>query len=330
MQFDQLIRDLQDKNFKPIYLLQGNEPYYIDKIEKIISQNILSPEEKDFNFSVLYGKDLESRKVLQQVKKYPVMANTSITIIKEAKDFKQLDDLLPYLEAPLDSSILVICYKGGTIRKNSKVGKAILKNGVIFSSEQIRDYKLPSWILEYCKNLNIKIHPSDAQLLADHLGTDLSKIASEFEKIKVAIPDIKEINKNIIEKHIGISKDYNVFELQKAIGERNINKVMKIGSYFSKNEKKQPIPMVISFLYGYFSKIIIYQFNNDKNDGELCKLLGVSPYALADYKIASKNYKKVKTVQIISILREYDMKFKGFSNASGSELYKEMFAKIIF
>ena len=265
MQFDQIIRDIQDKKYKPVYLLQGNEPYYIDKIERAISENILEDHEKDFNYSVLYGKDLEADTILQQVKKFPLMADVNITIIKEAKDFKQIDQLLSYLEEPSNSSILVISYKGGLIRRNTKVAKAIIKNGIIFESEKVKDYKLHSWIIDLCKTLKIKISNNDAHLLAEHLGNDLNKIETEFQKLKVAVPGLTEVDKTIIEKHIGISKDYNVFELQKALSERNYNKVIKIANYFSKNEKKQPLPMVISYLFGFFSKVIIYQYNAKKN-----------------------------------------------------------------
>ncbi len=332
MQFDQLIRDIQHKKYQPIYLLQGNEPYYIDKIEHAISENILENHEKDFNYSVLYGKDLETNTILQQVKKFPLMADVNITIIKEAKDYKDIDELLSYLQNPSKTSILVICYKDGTIRKNSTIAKAIIKNGIIFNSEKVKDYKLHSWIIDLCKKLQIKISNNDAHLLAEHLGNDLNKIETEFKKLKIAIPNLTEIDKNIIETHIGISKDYNVFELQKALSERNHNKVMKIVNYFSKNEKKQPLPMVLAFLYGYFSKIIIYQYNTKKTDAELCKLLGVAPYFLDDYKKVAKTYKARKTVEIISLLREYDMKFKGVKNGSANQgqLYTELFSKIIF
>lgn len=332
MQFDQIIRDIQDKKYKPIYLLQGNEPYYIDKIENEISEKILEEHEKDFNYSVLYGRDLETNTILEQVKQYPLMADVNITIIKEAKDYKHIEELLPYLEEPSKSNILVFCYKGGTINRNTKVAKAIIKNGILFNSEKVKDYKLHTWIIDLCKKLKIKISTSDAHLLAEHLGNDLDKIETEFQKLKIAVPNLKEIDKNTIETHIGISKDYNVFELQKAISDRNYNKVIKIANYFSKNEKKQPLPMVLSFLYGFFSKVIIYQYNAKKPDPELCKLLGIPPYFLDDYKKVAKVYKARKTVEIISILREYDMRFKGVKNGSANQgqLYTELFSKIIF
>lgn len=333
MSFEQIISDLKNKIYKPVYFLSGDEPYFIDLITKYINENVLSDAEKSFNQTVMYGKEAEIHTVIDTAKRFPMMANHQVVIVKEAQNIKNIDDLIHYVNAPLKSTLLVINYKYKTLDKRKKLYKAINENGVLYESKKLYDNEVPAWINGYLKNKNRSIDPNAGMLLTEYLGNDLSKIANELEKLIITLPDGEfNITTTHIERNIGISKDYNNFELHKALTQKNVLKANRIVNYFGHNPKDNPFTLTISTLYYFYSKVLIYHFIKDKRDRRnVAATLKVNPYFVGDYEKAAKNYNPQKTVQIISLLREYDLKSKGYNNVSTShgELLKELVYKIL-
>lgn len=333
MSFEQIISDLKNKIYKPIYFLSGDEPYFIDLITKYINDNVLTDAEKSFNQTVLYGKETEIHTVINTAKRFPMMANHQVVIVKEAQNIKNIEELIHYAENPLNSTLLVINYKYKSLDKRKKLHKSISAKGVLFESKKLYDNEVPGWINAFLKNRNRTIDPSAGMLLTEYLGNDLSKIANELDKLIITLPEGEfNITTNHIERNIGISKDYNVFELNKALGQRNVLKANRIVNYFSHNPKDNPFTMTIATLYQYYSKILAYHFIKDKRDRRsLAATLKVNPYFIGDYEKAAKVYNPKKTVEVISLLREYDLKSKGYNNVSTShgELLKELVYKIL-
>ncbi|MDA3953035.1 MAG: DNA polymerase III subunit delta [Bacteroidales bacterium] len=330
MNFEQIISDLKNKIYKPIYFLSGDEPYFIDLITKYINDNVLTDAEKSFNQSVLYGKETEMHTVINTAKRYPMMANYQVVIVKEAQNIKNIEDLIHYANTPLKSTVLVINYKYKTLDKRKKLYKALNENCVLFESKKLYDNEVPGWINGYLKNKNRTIDPSAGMLLTEYLGNDLSKIANELDKLIITLPDGEfNITSSHIERNIGISKDYNNFELHKALTQKNVLKANRIVNYFGHNPKDNPFTVTISSLYHFYSKVLSYHFIKDKRN--VAATLKVNPYFVGDYEKAAKNYNPKKTVEIISLLREYDLKSKGFNNVSTThgELLKELVYRIL-
>lgn len=340
MTVEDILKDLKARKFKPIYLLQGEEPYFIDKIVDYMEQHVLSDAEKGFNQTVLYGKDTDMNTVLNAARRFPMMSEYQLVIIKEAQELswgkeddgnkKTPDFTLNYFEKPQNSTILVFAYKHGNFDKRKKVYKVISQNGVVFQSDVIKDYKITPWIDGYIKSKGYKISPSALGLIGEYLGTDLSKITNEVDKLCLNIDVSTEISVDHVQKNIGISKDYNVFELQKALASQNILKCNQIINYFADNPKANPLVLVMGNLYSYFSKILKYHYLSNKADA--AKELGVNPYFVKDYELAARTFPWQKTYQIITLLREYDLKSKGLNssgNTSNGELLKELLFKII-
>ncbi|MDR6944893.1 DNA polymerase III subunit delta [Mucilaginibacter pocheonensis] len=334
-----IIKDLKNKKLKPLYLLHGEEPYFIDLISNYIEHNLLSEAEKGFNQTVVYGKDTEMMAVLNAAKRYPMMADYQVVLVKEAQDMKWgkdddgkkgIDPLLSYLENPLSSTILVFCYKYGKFDKRKKTYKAIEKNGLVFESAPLYDSKIPAWIEGFISDKGYKINPQASAMLSEYLGNDLSKIANELEKLMLNISAGQEITLKLIQDNIGISKEYNVFELQTALSKKDAFKVNQIINYFEANPKANPIVLVLGNLNNYFSKVLAYHYVKDKSQQNLARELGVNPYFVKDYEQAGRSYSYQKTMQIVSYLREYDLKSKGVeSNAPHGELMKELMFKIL-
>jgi DNA polymerase-3 subunit delta len=335
-----IIKDIKARKFKPVYLLHGDEPYYIDQIIHYMEDHILNDMEKGFNQTVLYGKDTNMATILNAAKRYPMMSDYQLIIVKEAQDLKwsketegsskEAEFVQAYFEKPLASTILVLGYKYGNFDKRKKLFKSITKSGVVFQSEPVRDYKLAQWIEDLVKEKGAKIAPQAAALMAEYLGADLSKIANELEKLMLNVSKETIIDTDHIQKNIGISKEYNVFELQKALAARNVLKSNQIINYFADNPKANPMVMVMANLNSYFSKILKYHYIPNKNDA--AKELGVNPYFVKDYEMAARNYSLTKTFDIISLLREYDLKSKGVDstgNVTEGELLKELLFKVI-
>ncbi|MDQ7949719.1 MAG: DNA polymerase III subunit delta [Pedobacter sp.] len=336
----EIIKELKARKFKPLYLLQGEESYYIDQVVEYMENHVLGDAEKGFNQTILYGKDTDMATILNAAKRYPMMSDYQLIIVKEAQDLKwsketegsskEAEVILSYFEKPLPSTILVFAYKYGNFDKRKKIYKAINQNGLVFQSDPVRDYKLMPWIEDHVKEKGYRIAPQAAALMAEYLGTDLSKIANEVEKLCLNISKETLIGTDHIQKNIGISKEYNVFELQKALAMRDVLKCNRIINYFADNPKSNPMIMVMANLNSYFTKILKFHYLPNKNDA--AKELGVSPYFIKDYEMAARSFNLSKTFDIISTLREYDLKSKGLDstgNISDGALLKEMIFKVI-
>ncbi len=309
----------------------GEESYYIDNITNYIIDNVLKEDEKAFNMTILYGKDTSVNLVDNVARRYPMMANYNLVIIKEAQNLKNIDKLIYYSQAPSKSTILVLNYKYKTLDKRKKVYKAIKSAGIIFESKKLYANKIPDWINQYLNEKKYSIEPVACNLLTEFLGNDLGKISNELDKLIISLPANTKISSKHIEENIGISKDYNNFELQNALMKKDILKANRIIDYFGKNPRDNPVILTITSLYFFFNKILIYHFLKDKSRQNAASKLKVNPYFLKDYEMASKKYNPKKVVQIISLLREYDLKLKGVGNVSttGDELLKELIFKII-
>lgn len=336
--YTELIQELKKKIYKPIYFLTGDEPYYIDKISDFIAANVLEESEKAFNQTILYGKDVDVPAIINASRRFPMMANHQVIIVKEAQNIKKLEELEIYLKTPLKSTILVICNKpksDGKPRSNEKLRKVlnqIEKMGVLFESKKLYDSQIPDWIINYLAGKNCTIAPIPAKLLTEYLGNDLSKIENELEKLFITLPpNSNKITVEHIEQFIGVSKDYNRFELTKAIGERNILKANKVVDYFAKNPGPNPFTLSITSIYQYFIKVFKIHFITDKSNPNLASELGVNIYFVEEYKNAAKIYSYGKCVQIFSLLREYDLRSKGLNNTTtdNGELLKELIYKIL-
>lgn len=331
MTYEEIISNLQKKIYHPIYFLMGEETYFIDKISDYIADNVLNEAEKGFNQTVLYGKDLEPHVIISHARRFPMMANHQVIIVREAQNIKKIEDLEPYIKNPLNSTILVINYKYKTVDKRKTFSKLLDQKGVLFESKKIYDNQLPAWISSYLKAENYTITPQAAAMMAEYLGADLSKVANELDKLIISLPQGTQITPDHVEKNIGISKEFNVFELQNALGERDLLKANRIINYFGANPSSNPIPVTISSLFSYFSKLLNYHFLEDKSQNNVASVLQVHPFFVKNYVSAAKNYSIKKLVEIVSILRDYDMKSKGWGNVSTSpaDLQREMIYRIL-
>src|SRR5471030_2856896 len=335
----EIIKDLTNRKYKPIYLLHGDEPYFIDQVSNYVENHLLPDAEKGFNQTVLYGKDTDVMTVLNASKRYPMMADYQVVLIKEAQDMKwgsddtdkkSINPLLNYLENPLPSTILVFCYKYGKFDKRKKTYKAIEKNGVIFESAALYDNKVPACIEGFIAEKGYKINQQASMMLSEYLGNDLSKIANELEKLMLNVAAGQEITLKHIHDNIGISKEYNVFELQTALGKKDAFKANQIINYFEANPKANPIVLVLGNLNNFFSKVLTYHYVKDRSPQNVARELGVSPYFVKDYEQAARSYNYLKTMQVIHHLRQYDVKSKGVeSNTDHGGLMKELMFKIL-
>lgn len=331
MTFEEIIGNLKKKIYHPIYFLMGDETYFIDKISDYISDNVLTDAEKGFNQTILYGKDTEAHNIIANARRFPMMSNYQVIVVREAQNIKKIEDLESYAKNPLNSTILVINYKYKTLDKRKTFAKLIDQKGVLFEAKKIYDNQLPAWIINYLKNQNYTIAPQAAAMISEYLGADLSKVTNELDKLIISVPAGTQITPDHVEKNIGISKEFNVYELQNALGERNLLKANQIINYFGANPSANPIPVTISGLFSYFSKILNYHFLEDKSQNNVASVLQVHPFFVKTYISAAKNYNIKKLVEIISILREYDMKSKGWGNVSASpaDLQREMIYRIL-
>lgn len=331
MSMEQILSDLKNKIYHPVYFLAGEESYFIDTISDYIEANVLNETEKEFNQSILYGRDIDVLGLISTAKRFPMMANYQVVIVKEAQNILKIEELQPYIENPLSSTLLVINYKYKKIDKRKSFFKTIDKKGVLFESKKVYDNQLGPWISKYVGDRGFTITPKATMMLTEFLGTELSKVVNEINKLMINLPRDSEINDIQVERNIGISKDYNIFELQNAIGTKNIEKANRIVNYFAANPKENPLIKTIAILYGYFSKLLIYHQLVDKSRNNVAAALSLNPFFVKDYQVAAKNYGMSKLGKIIGYLREYDMKSKGVNNVStpDGELLKEMMFKII-
>lgn len=326
-----IVNDIKAGNIKPIYFLMGEEPYYIDKLSDYIEANVLSEEEKGFNQTVLYGRDVTIEDIISTAKRYPMMAERQVVIVKEAQDLSRtIDKIESYAENPMSTTVLVMCYKYKTLDKRKKSTKAIAKNGLVYESKKLYENQVGDWIKRVLSGKKYNIEPKAAAMLVEFLGTDLSKINNELEKLQIILPKGSTITPAAIEENIGFSKDYNVFELRKAIGERNQLKAYKIAENFANNPKENPMVVTTGLVFGFFVQLLKYHGLKDKNPKNVAAVLGVNPFFLKEYDVAIKNYPMRKVSAIVAALRDIDVKSKGVgANAlSNSDLLKEMLYKI--
>ncbi len=324
-----IVASIKNGDIKPIYFLMGEEAYYIDAIAKYIGKTILTEEEKGFNQIVLYGRDVKIEDIVSTAKRFPMMAERQVVIVKEAQDLSRtIDDLISYVENPQPSTVLVICYKYKTLDRRKKLYKEISKKGVLFESKKLYDDQVPDWIRRVLVTRGYTITPKAAQMLVEFLGNDLGKVNNELEKLQLIIKPGEQITPDIIEENIGISKDYNNFELQNAISKRDVKKAYSIIQYFSHNPKIHPIVLTIALLFSFFSKVLKYHALSNKSLAS--KVLGVNPYFVKDYETAAQNYTMKKISGIIASIREIDMKSKGVgaANLPQGDLLKELLIKV--
>lgn len=328
--FDAIMRDLKSGKYAPVYILMGDESYYIDRITDYIAENVLEPDDRDFNQTVVFGADTTAAQVVDMAKGYPVMpAAHRVVIVKEAQGLKSLDALERYFEKPLASTLLVIAYKNGTIDRRKKVVGKAEAVGVVFESKKKRDYELPAFIETYLKKNHVAIDPKSAAMIAEHIGADLSRLISELDKVMISLPDDnRRVTPDIVEREIGVSKEFNIFELKTAIIERNVFKANQIVKYFDKDPKAGSLFSCLPLLYTFFQNLMVAFYAPDKNnDNNLAAFLELkSVWALKDYRVGMRNFSAMKTLQILAKIRETDAKSKGLDslNTSTDDLMREL------
>ncbi len=326
-----IIKDIQAGNIKPIYFLMGEEPYYIDKLSEYIEQNILQEHERDFNQTILYGRDVSIEDVVGNAKRYPMMADRQVVIVKEAQELSRtIDKLESYAENPQDTTVLVICYKYKTLDKRKKVTKVLEKKGVVFESKKLYENQVGDWLKRVLQGKKLNIEPKAVQMFVDFLGNDLSRIANEIDKLAIILKPGDVITPAIIEENIGLSKDFNPFEFRKAIGEKDQYKSYLIANHFAANPKDNPIVLTIGLVFSFFSQLLQYHGLKDKNPKNVASVLKVNPFFVKDYELAARNYPMKKVSDIVATLKDIDLKSKGVGGNSlpQSDLLKEMLAKI--
>ncbi len=332
MTYEQILADIKKRVFHPIYFLMGEEPFFIDTISNELENTILDESERSFNQVILYGSDVNAKDIISQARAFPMMSDYLVVIVKEAQNMKDIENLADYLDKIPPTTILVINYKYKKLDKRRALAKYIDKKGVLFESKKLYDSNIPDWITKYLTSKKYNITPKATQMIADFLGNDLHKVRNELEKLMVALPPSKRIDDADVEYNIGISKDFNIFELQNAIGYKDFLKANRIINYFGDNPNDNPIFMTISALYGYYTKLLKLHFSKDKSKSTVATMLGVNPYFVNDYFEAARNYSWVNCMRCIEVLREYDLKAKGYNSTSDTtqkELYREMLFKLM-
>lgn len=331
-QINEIVSNIKKGNVQPIYFLMGDEPYYIDKISDFIEETILDESEKGFNQQVMYGRDVAIEDIVGAAKRFPMMAERQVIIVKEAQDLsRSIEKLVSYAENPQPTTVLVLNYKYKKLDKRKKLHKAIAKSGLIYESKKLYENQVSDWIRRVLSGKKYQIEPKAAQMLVEFLGTDLSKISNELDKLMLILAEGTIINPEHIEENIGISKDFNNFELRKAVGEKNIVKANRIINYFAENPRNNPLVMTISLLNSFFTQLLLFHGLQDKSKSSVAKAIGVSPYFVDEYFAAARNYPMRKVSQNIAFLRDADLKSKGVgaSNLSQGDILKELLFKMM-
>lgn len=352
-EINQLMLDLKRKIFKPVYFLSGEEPYFIDLVSDFFEHQALEESEKEFNQDVVYGKDVDLVTVLSLAKQFPMMSDYKIVLVKEAQNMKELDksgskeedgesesakpasgaiaQLTAYVQNPLKSTVLVFCYKYKKLDKRSALAKALQKHTVFIETKKLYDNKLPDWITEYAKEKKVQIHPRAAALMAEYIGNDLSRLANEVDKLLIGLEPGKEISTELVQDKIGINREFNIFELQVALGNRDILKANRIANYFAANEKENPLIGTTAMLYSFFAKIYRYHGLQDKSKGSVASVLGINPFFVDQYANAARTFPPEKMPYVFTYLRECDLKSKGIGNSGieNGELLKELIFKLL-
>ena len=335
-----IVKDIKNKNLKPIYFCMGEEPYYIDQLADYIANNVLTEEERGFNQMVLYGRDVTLDDVVSQAKRFPMMAERQVVIVKEAQDLsrailaqpeKSKNTLEAYAENPQPTTVLVFCYKYKKLDKRKRVYKALSKNGLIFESKKLYENQVGDWIRRVMTGKGYTVEPKAAHMLVEFLGTDLSKINNELEKLRLILPEGSTITPLAVEQNIGISKDFNNFELQRAIGDKDVVKAHRIINYFAQNPKDNPMVVTIALLFSFFQNLLIYHGLPSKDKSSVAKALKVNPYFVGQYVDAARNYPMKKVSHVVNLLRTADVKSKGVGayNIPQGDLLKELLVQIM-
>ena len=327
--FDGIMHDLKAQKYAPVYYLMGEEPYYIDKIADYIAEHALKPEEKDFNLTVMFGSDVGASQIADAARRYPMMAERQVVIVKEAQNLRNTDLIAAYLAKPMASTVLVMCHKNGTIDRRKKLAAAVEKAGVLFESKKLKERDLPPFIEKYLKQRGASIDQKSQQIIADSIGADLNRLTGELEKLLLALPDDnRRVTPVVVEQQIGVSKDFNSFELRDAIVNRNIFKANQIINYFDSNPKAGSIYAFLPMLFNYFQNLMIAFYCPQRGSQEaVAQWLELrSPWAAKDYMTGMKNFSATKVLQIIYKIREIDAKSKGINNPNTApgELMKEL------
>lgn len=326
MTFEQIVKDIKNRNFSPIYFLTGEEPYYIDQIASLIEDTVLTEEEKAFNQLVVYGKDTEFKAIVDDARQFPMMAAYRVVIVRESQEMKDIQSLEKYIVNPSPSTILVICYKYKKMDKRTAFAKTLASKALFFESKKIYDNQIPTWITAYVEQKGFKIDSGAAGLMSEYIGANLSKLSNELEKVFINISQQKKITIEDIREQIGISKDFDVFELQTTLGLRNFSKAALIIQYFSQNPNANPGVMVIASLFSYFNKVYTVKTHNRMSDAELAKVTGIHPFFLKEYKQAVNNYSVEHLYNIMQKLKQADMHIKGIGSRRSNDgaVYKDI------
>lgn len=331
--FEEICRDIRQKKFLPVYFLMGEEAFFMDRITELVIENALEESERDFNQIILYGADTDIATVINAARRFPMMSNYQLVVVREAQLLRNIEELAFYVKKPLASTILVVNHKYKTLDRRKSLASAVEKAGVLFESKKVPDYKLPAFITSYLQEKGVGIEPKAAQMLADFLGNDLSKLTKELEKLILILPPAaRRITPELVERNIGISKEYNNFELIKAIAVKDIVKANRIVQYFEKNPKSNPIQMTLPVVFNYFMNLLICSYTPDKSDNSLMQALGLrSTFQLKDYQIGIRNYPPMKVFNLIGAIRTCDAASKGVNNQSATdgELLKELVYRIL-
>lgn len=326
--YEEIVRNLRNKVYAPVYFLMGEEDYYIDRISDYIIDTVLTDTEKEFNLTVLYGSDTDIATIINAAKRYPMMSKYQVVAVREAQAIRNLDELVYYLQKPLESTILVMCYKHGALDRRKKLVAELEKAGVLFESKKLKDAQLPGFITSYLKRKQVEIEPKASEMMAEFVGTDLNRMAGELEKLVITLPTgQRRITPEQIERNIGISKDYNNFELRNALIEKDVLKANRIIKYFEENPKNNPLQVTLAVLFNFFANLMLVYYAPDKSDRGIASHLGLrSPWQAKDYENAMKRYTGVKVMQIVGAIRQCDAKSKGVGNSSVSdgELLREL------
>lgn len=326
--YEEIVRNLRNKVYAPVYFLMGEEDYYIDRISDYIIDTVLTDTEKEFNLTVLYGSDTDIATIINAAKRYPMMSKYQVVAVREAQALRNLDELVYYLQKPLESTILVMCYKHGALDRRKKLVAELEKAGVLFESKKLKDAQLPGFITSYLKRKQVEIEPKASEMMAEFVGTDLNRMAGELEKLVITLPaGQRRITPEQIERNIGISKDYNNFELRNALIEKDVLKANRIIKYFEENPKNNPLQVTLAVLFNFFANLMLVHYAPDKSDRGIAAHLGLrSPWQAKDYENAMKRYTGVKVMQIVGAIRQCDAKSKGVGNSSVSdgELLREL------
>ncbi|WP_075557441.1 DNA polymerase III subunit delta [Parabacteroides timonensis] len=332
--FEEICRDIVAKKFQPVYILMGEEPFFMDRITDLLIENVLGESERDFNQMVMYGADTDAAMIINAARRFPMMSEYQLVVVREAQLVRDIELLTNYVKNPLNSTVLVVNYKYKNLDRRKSLAAATEKTGVLFESKKIPDYKMPAFIVSFMQQRSIGIDPKAAQMLSDFLGNDLSRLSKELDKLALILPEKapKRVTPELIEQNIGISKEYNNFELIKAIAVKDILKANRIAQYFEKNPKSNPIQMTLPVIFNYFSNLLICYYTKDRSEGGLMTALGLrGTFQVKDYMTGLRNYPAMKVFNLISDIRTTDARSKGVDNSSVSDadLLKELLYKIL-